>query len=189
MGAIRGAGRIRGSCRVVLTIGNCCTSRGGRLFRPLSVTRRAPGQTPYNRSLKLTPPPPGPLPQPPCARPPRAHSRVRLAFCPFFSFPGRCLAIFSRSARLPSWARAPSVRGVSQSYAPTSAYTLSHLGKSSLVVQFIENHFIEDYYPTIEVRTRGTVTARDAEPTLQNTFTKTIVFHGSEYEVSTAAAP
>ncbi|KAJ3039770.1 GTP-binding protein [Rhizophlyctis rosea] len=38
------------------------------------------------------------------------------------------------------------------------------VGKSSLTVQFVENHFAETYYPTIE-----------------NTFTKTIRFRSSEY--------
>lgn len=35
------------------------------------------------------------------------------------------------------------------------------LGKSSLVIQFCENHFVDSYYPTIE-----------------NTFTKTIKYRG-----------
>jgi len=39
------------------------------------------------------------------------------------------------------------------------------VGKSSLVVQFIENHFIESYYPTIE-----------------NTFSKSIKYNNVEYE-------
>ncbi|ETW84010.1 hypothetical protein HETIRDRAFT_408245 [Heterobasidion irregulare TC 32-1] len=39
------------------------------------------------------------------------------------------------------------------------------VGKSSLVVQFIENHFVESYYPTIE-----------------SNFTKTINHKGDEYE-------
>jgi len=38
------------------------------------------------------------------------------------------------------------------------------VGKSSLTVQFVENHFVESYYPTIE-----------------NTFSKTIKFKGQEY--------
>ena len=37
-------------------------------------------------------------------------------------------------------------------------------GKSSLTVQFVENHFVESYYPTIE-----------------NTFSRTIKFKGQEY--------
>jgi len=37
-------------------------------------------------------------------------------------------------------------------------------GKSSLTVQFVENHFVESYYPTIE-----------------NTFSKTIKYKGQEY--------
>ncbi|EIE75453.1 hypothetical protein RO3G_00157 [Rhizopus delemar RA 99-880] len=40
------------------------------------------------------------------------------------------------------------------------------VGKSSLVIQFCENHFVDSYYPTIE-----------------NTFTKTIKYRGSEYSV------
>jgi GTPase SAR1 family protein len=36
------------------------------------------------------------------------------------------------------------------------------LGKSSLVIQFCENHFVDSYYPTIE-----------------NTFTKTIKYRGN----------
>jgi len=39
------------------------------------------------------------------------------------------------------------------------------LGKSSLVVQFIENHFVEPYFPTIE-----------------NTFSKGVVYRGVEYD-------
>ncbi|KAI0729318.1 small GTPase superfamily [Fomitopsis betulina] len=39
------------------------------------------------------------------------------------------------------------------------------VGKSSLVIQFIENHFIESYYPTIE-----------------NTFAKSIKYKGVEYD-------
>ncbi|CEP11609.1 hypothetical protein [Parasitella parasitica] len=40
------------------------------------------------------------------------------------------------------------------------------VGKSSLVIQFCENHFVESYYPTIE-----------------STFTKTIRYKGYEYSV------
>ncbi|CAO3615674.1 ferrous iron transporter B [Cunninghamella echinulata] len=40
------------------------------------------------------------------------------------------------------------------------------VGKSSLVIQFCENHFVDSYYPTIE-----------------NTFTKTIKYRGHEYTV------
>ncbi|KAI0346766.1 hypothetical protein BDW22DRAFT_1480510 [Trametopsis cervina] len=39
------------------------------------------------------------------------------------------------------------------------------VGKSSLVIQFIENHFVESYYPTIE-----------------STFSKTINFNGVDYD-------
>ena len=39
------------------------------------------------------------------------------------------------------------------------------VGKSSLVVQFVEGHFVESYYPTIE-----------------NTFTKSIKFKNTEYD-------
>jgi len=39
------------------------------------------------------------------------------------------------------------------------------VGKSSLVVQFIENHFVDGYYPTIE-----------------NTFRKSLKFQGVEYD-------
>ena len=39
------------------------------------------------------------------------------------------------------------------------------IGKSSLVVQFVDNHFNEQYFPTIE-----------------NTFTKTIKHNGQEYQ-------
>jgi small GTP-binding protein len=38
------------------------------------------------------------------------------------------------------------------------------IGKSSLTVQFVENHFVESYYPTIE-----------------NTFSKTIKYKGQEF--------
>jgi len=37
-------------------------------------------------------------------------------------------------------------------------------GKSSLTVQFVENHFVESYYPTIE-----------------NTFSRIIKYKGQEY--------
>ncbi|KAI6035352.1 small GTPase superfamily [Pisolithus orientalis] len=39
------------------------------------------------------------------------------------------------------------------------------VGKSSLVVQFIENHFVDSYYPTIE-----------------NTFSKVVAYKGVEYD-------
>ncbi|KAI6003966.1 small GTPase superfamily [Pisolithus albus] len=39
------------------------------------------------------------------------------------------------------------------------------VGKSSLVIQFIENHFVEAYHPTIE-----------------NTFSKAVVYKGVEYD-------
>ncbi|KAG8218700.1 small GTPase superfamily [Butyriboletus roseoflavus] len=39
------------------------------------------------------------------------------------------------------------------------------VGKSSLVIQFIENHFVEAYYPTIE-----------------STFSKVVVYQGVEYD-------
>ena len=56
--------------------------------------------------------------------------------------------------------------GVSGSSASrTPVLTSSFPGKSSLVVQFIENHFVESYYPTIE-----------------SNFTKTINHKGDEYE-------
>lgn len=38
-------------------------------------------------------------------------------------------------------------------------------GKSSLVIQFIENHFVESYYPTIE-----------------STFSKSVNYKGTEYD-------
>ena len=38
------------------------------------------------------------------------------------------------------------------------------VGKSSLTVQFVDGHFVESYYPTIE-----------------NTFSKVIKFKGQEY--------
>ena len=44
------------------------------------------------------------------------------------------------------------------------AYFRLCAGKSSLTVQFVENHFVESYYPTIE-----------------NTFSKTIKYKGQEY--------
>jgi Ras family len=40
-----------------------------------------------------------------------------------------------------------------------------YIGKSSLTVQFVDGHFVESYYPTIE-----------------NTFRKTLKFRGHEYE-------
>ncbi|KAK0206659.1 P-loop containing nucleoside triphosphate hydrolase protein [Desarmillaria ectypa] len=39
------------------------------------------------------------------------------------------------------------------------------VGKSSLIVQFVENRFVENYYPTIE-----------------NTFAKSVSFKGTEYD-------
>jgi len=39
------------------------------------------------------------------------------------------------------------------------------IGKSSLVIQFIENHFVESYYPTIE-----------------STFAKSVNYKGVEYD-------
>ncbi|KAI8057321.1 ras-2 [Syncephalis plumigaleata] len=39
------------------------------------------------------------------------------------------------------------------------------VGKSTLTVQFVENHFVDSYYPTIE-----------------NTFTKAIKYNGQEYQ-------
>jgi len=41
----------------------------------------------------------------------------------------------------------------------------ANVGKSSLVVQFIENHFVESYYPTIE-----------------STFVKAVNYKGIEYQ-------
>lgn len=41
---------------------------------------------------------------------------------------------------------------------------LTYVGKSSLTVQFVENHFVESYYPTIE-----------------NTFSRIIKYKGQEY--------
>lgn len=40
----------------------------------------------------------------------------------------------------------------------------SHLGKSSLTVRFVEHHFVESYYPTIE-----------------NTFSRIIKHNGQDY--------
>jgi Ras family protein len=41
----------------------------------------------------------------------------------------------------------------------------STIGKSSLTVQFVEGHFVETYYPTIE-----------------NTFSKSIRYKGQDYQ-------
>jgi Ras family protein len=41
---------------------------------------------------------------------------------------------------------------------------LHHAGKSSLTVQFVDGHFVESYYPTIE-----------------NTFSKVIKYKGQEF--------
>ena len=43
-------------------------------------------------------------------------------------------------------------------------HVLIQVGKSSLTVQFVDGHFVESYYPTIE-----------------NTFSKVIKFKGQEY--------
>ena len=42
--------------------------------------------------------------------------------------------------------------------------TLAYLGKSSLTVRFVEGHFVDSYYPTIE-----------------NTFSRLIKFHGQDF--------
>jgi small GTP-binding protein len=48
---------------------------------------------------------------------------------------------------------------------PFSVILANHnLGKSSLTVQFVDGHFVESYYPTIE-----------------NTFSKVIKYKGQEY--------
>jgi small GTP-binding protein len=47
---------------------------------------------------------------------------------------------------------------------PTADEKLSVTGKSSLTVQFVENHFVESYYPTIE-----------------NTFSKVIRYKGQDF--------
>ena len=80
----------------------------------------------------------------------------------------------SRREKSLSWVPAQSVRVPSRPYplppprappppAPVANWFLP--GKSSLVIQFIENHFIESYYPTIE-----------------STFTKSINYKGVEYD-------
>jgi hypothetical protein len=68
---------------------------------------------------------------------------------------------------LQSWAPVQSVRPTPRSleypdYVDTSFW---NAGKSSLVLQYIENHFVESYYPTIEA-----------------TFNKSINYKGVEYE-------
>lgn len=50
-------------------------------------------------------------------------------------------------------------------YQPLDLFLVIHIGKSSLVVQFVENQFVSAYYPTIE-----------------STFTKSIKHNGVEYE-------
>ena len=47
---------------------------------------------------------------------------------------------------------------------PQSTHAKNLLGKSSLTVQFVDGHFVESYYPTIE-----------------NTFSKVIKYRGQEY--------
>lgn len=69
--------------------------------------------------------------------------------------------------------RAPSVRMISTLHPSALAHPVQSAhqpscvsaGKSSLVIQFTENHFVESYYPTIE-----------------STFSKTINFNGVDYE-------
>ena len=80
--------------------------------------------------------------------------------------PSICQATFSRKGRLPSSAPVQLVNWASLLYtiicsSPPSATS----GKSSLVIQFTENQFIESYYPTIE-----------------NTFTKSVNYKGVDYD-------
>lgn len=57
------------------------------------------------------------------------------------------------------------IRSPVKALPPNHLHSLHNLGKSSLVIQFIENHFVESYYPTIEGH-----------------FTKSISYKGVEYE-------
>lgn len=80
--------------------------------------------------------------------------------------PSICQATFSRKGRLLSSAPAQLVNLTHLSIydymlMPPSATS----GKSSLVIQFTENQFIESYYPTIE-----------------NTFTKSVSYKGVDYD-------
>ena len=60
-------------------------------------------------------------------------------------------------------------RSVGKDTAHGFRYKLAHMlpspGKSSLVVQYVDNNFVDSYYPTIE-----------------NTFTKTIKYNGVEFD-------
>ena len=88
-----------------------------------------------------------------------------VSLCPLLTSVSLCLSLSLSHALLPSYGFLgrstflPSVppRGVllSLSRAP---------GKSSLTVQFVENHFVDSYYPTIE-----------------NTFTKVIKYKGQDF--------
>lgn len=77
-----------------------------------------------------------------------------------------CHQLTPNSARLRSWAAGLSVGTglVASTCLNADAPYLYNSGKSSLTVQFVENHFVESYYPTIE-----------------NTFSRTIKFKGQEY--------
>ncbi|KAI3478784.1 hypothetical protein L1887_59187 [Cichorium endivia] len=97
-------------------------------------------------------------------------ARPPLPSCPLPAAPR-----FARRERSPSLARAPSVsilrtqswryaaRQLTESTPP--ACSCAHTGKSSLIVRYVEDAFVDSYYPTIE-----------------NIFQKTITHKGQEYD-------
>lgn len=66
--------------------------------------------------------------------------------------------------RLPLWARVQLVICPADSLSNLTCANDDIAGKSSLTVQFVDGHFVESYYPTIE-----------------NTFTKVIKYKGQEF--------
>ena len=86
--------------------------------------------------------------------------RLHPRFCAMANIKSRKIAVLgSRSVG----SSPPSPAETSNFWGPVSC-AYSCLGKSSLTVQYVENHFVESYYPTIE-----------------NTFSKTIKYKGQEY--------
>jgi len=76
---------------------------------------------------------------------------------------GPCLLFFAHTLLIHSIVRRVSLP-LSLSFDPF--YLCAILGKSSMVIQFVENVFVDSYFPTIE-----------------RTFTKPITYHGQQYEV------
>jgi hypothetical protein len=90
-----------------------------------------------------------------------------LSFAPFSSpiLLQQCLAISSRSGRSPFSVLVQSVRTPRLTSSAPHIHAPAIIGKSSLIIQFIENHFVDSYYPTIE-----------------STFSKSVNYKGIEYD-------